>query len=247
MAFEIINRLKKEKGITNAELAKASGVTLSTIDKITSGINTNPKLDTLQAICRVLGCSLNDFDDPANKKSALSTKAQEIAIKFDALDSYGQKAVNCVLNVEYERCENEKRAEQIESISATLPMWKISDGEMITLPLLLQSRSAGHGDFADDETTDDIQIKLTNTTRQADYLITVDGDSMEPDFPDGCTVAVKLQEKIEVGQIGVFVSCDGSYIKRRGEKCLESINPKYPDIKPDEGTVCRGLVLGVVH
>lgn len=65
MSFEIINTLKKEKGITNAQLAEKAGITLSTIDKLTSGINTNPTLDTLIAICDVLGCTLNDF---SNKK-----------------------------------------------------------------------------------------------------------------------------------------------------------------------------------
>ena len=64
--------MKKEKGLTNAQLAKLSGVTLSTIDKITSGINKNPKLDTLLAICDVLGCSLNDFCE--QKKSPNTTK-----------------------------------------------------------------------------------------------------------------------------------------------------------------------------
>lgn len=63
LGFEIINELKKEKGLTNLQLAKLSGTTLSTIDKITAGINQNPKLDTLKAICKVLGCSLNDFED----------------------------------------------------------------------------------------------------------------------------------------------------------------------------------------
>ena len=73
MGFEIINKLKKEKGITNAQLAEMSGVTLSTLDKITAGINTNPKLDTLQGICRALGCSLDDFDDsPKNEKASTS-------------------------------------------------------------------------------------------------------------------------------------------------------------------------------
>lgn len=61
MGFEIINKLKKEQNLTNAQIADLSGVTLSTLDKITSGANKNPKLDTLQAICRVLGCTLNDF------------------------------------------------------------------------------------------------------------------------------------------------------------------------------------------
>ena len=36
MGFEIINKLKKEKGITNAQLANMSGITLSTLDKITA-------------------------------------------------------------------------------------------------------------------------------------------------------------------------------------------------------------------
>lgn len=67
MGFEIINTLKREKGLTNAQIAKMSGITLSTLDKITSGVNTNPKLDTLQAICKVLGCTLDDFADPSIK------------------------------------------------------------------------------------------------------------------------------------------------------------------------------------
>ncbi len=69
MGFDVINRLKKEQGLTNAMIAERAGITLSTLDKITSGKNTNPKLDTLQAICRVLGCRLDDFDDNPKKKS----------------------------------------------------------------------------------------------------------------------------------------------------------------------------------
>ena len=73
MGFEIINVLKKEKGLTNAQIAKMSGITLSTLDKITSGVNTNPKFDTLQAICKVLGCTLDDFaDSPAKTKKSPS-------------------------------------------------------------------------------------------------------------------------------------------------------------------------------
>lgn len=61
--FEVINSKKREMGMTNAQLAEKTGVTLSTLDKITSGANQNPKLSTLQAIARVLGCTLDDFDD----------------------------------------------------------------------------------------------------------------------------------------------------------------------------------------
>lgn len=79
MGFEIINKIKKERGLTNAQISSMSGVTLSTLDKITSGVNTNPKLDTLQAICRVLGCTLNDFmETPIQKEKAPSLSDEAI-------------------------------------------------------------------------------------------------------------------------------------------------------------------------
>lgn len=96
MGFEIINTIKKEKGLTNAQIANMSGITLSTLDKITSGINKNPKLDTLQAICRVLGCTLNDFVDTpqsAKKESPLySSEAEEQLITLHRkLNTEGQE------------------------------------------------------------------------------------------------------------------------------------------------------------
>lgn len=63
MNHEIINQKKKELGLNNAQIAERAGITLSTMDKITSGANQNPKLDTLFAIADVLGLTLDDFDD----------------------------------------------------------------------------------------------------------------------------------------------------------------------------------------
>ena len=72
MNFEVINSKKREMGMTNAQLAEKTGVTLSTLDKITSGANQNPKLSTLQAIARVLGCTLDDFDDVNTLEQVIS-------------------------------------------------------------------------------------------------------------------------------------------------------------------------------
>lgn len=112
MGFEIINILKKEKGLTNAQIANLSGVTLSTLDKITAGVNTNPKLDTLQAICGVLGCTLNDFMEspPRNKKApTLSDEAQKLARDYEILDSYGKRIVRMVVIEEKIRCEEQSK------------------------------------------------------------------------------------------------------------------------------------------
>lgn len=63
MGLEKITEYKKRLGITSEELSKRSGVPLGTINKILSGDTKDPKLGTLKAIARVLGCTLDDFDD----------------------------------------------------------------------------------------------------------------------------------------------------------------------------------------
>lgn len=68
MNFAFINRRKKELGLTNEDISQKTGITVSTLDKITAGKNGNPKLDTLQAIARALHCSLDNFDDEPKKK-----------------------------------------------------------------------------------------------------------------------------------------------------------------------------------
>jgi len=63
MGLEKIAEYKKKLGITTEELSIKSGVPVGTLNKILSGDTKDPKLGTLKAIARVLGLTLDDFDD----------------------------------------------------------------------------------------------------------------------------------------------------------------------------------------
>lgn len=63
MGLEKIAEYKKRLGITTEELSSKSGVPIGTLNKILSGDTKDPKLGTLKAISRVLGLTLDDFDD----------------------------------------------------------------------------------------------------------------------------------------------------------------------------------------
>jgi transcriptional regulator with XRE-family HTH domain len=67
LGLERINEYKKKLGMTTEELSEKSGVPIGTLNKILSGATKDPKLETLKAIARVLGLSLDDFDDSSRK------------------------------------------------------------------------------------------------------------------------------------------------------------------------------------
>lgn len=244
MGFEIINAIKKEKGLTNAQIAQMSGVTLSTLDKITSGANTNPKLDTLQAICTVLGCTLNDFVDshgiaetaPRNKKAPpYSSEAQKLAEDYDSLDGHGKKAVRAVADVEKARC-----AESIQ----TVPVREPDETIYYITSWFDPPMSAGTGQPAGNNRPESLRL-VKEPPRGTSYVAPISGNSMEPTYHDGDKLFIHACEEIDPGQIGVFYMDGQQWVKELGDGVLISHNPDYSPRLMTEDVRCQGLILGV--
>ena len=58
MIFENISRLCKENGISIAKLEKESGLGNATIRGWT---NSSPRVENLQAVAKILGCTVDDL------------------------------------------------------------------------------------------------------------------------------------------------------------------------------------------
>ena len=244
MGLEIINELKKEQGLTNAQIAAMSGVTQSTLDKITSGANTNPKLDTLQAICRVLGCTLNDFMDcsgPVKEASSgLSEEAQRIAKDYDRLSEHGKGAVRAVLRYESEASLStlEERPSPHKAAARTVcrPRAAHRRGGTVELPVYDQPAAAGLGNYLDEPDRHMERCPAAAVPPEADFGVIISGDSMEPKIHDGAIVFVQACLSIDPGQIGIFVLNGQSYCKKlvvdhaARQIRLVSLHPGYPDI-----------------
>lgn len=61
LSKEKLNTIKNSKNFTNAKISELTGIKLSTVEKIFSGTNKNPTLDTLKKIAKALDCSIDDF------------------------------------------------------------------------------------------------------------------------------------------------------------------------------------------
>lgn len=111
MGLEKINEYKKSKNLTNKDISEITGISISSLDKITSGNNTNPKLETVKMICGALGCKLSDLLDDDVQDSEFTLKEIDAINKYRSLDRYGKEAIISLLEIEFTRClEAEKPA-----------------------------------------------------------------------------------------------------------------------------------------
>ena len=97
MGLEKIEEYKRRLGMTTAALAEKSGIPKGTLDKILSGVTKDPKLETLKAIARVLGCTLDDFDDvPRIKTIAPSYEDVEQLIARNGKDFSTEQKIRLI-------------------------------------------------------------------------------------------------------------------------------------------------------
>ncbi len=78
------------------------------------------------------------------------------------------------------------------------------------------------------------------------FALRVLGDSMEPEFKDGCIIIIDPAANVESGKY-VIAEVDGGYIFRQfiqeGENfLLQPINPGYKPITIESPSVVRGVI-----
>jgi transcriptional regulator with XRE-family HTH domain len=56
-----LRQLRKAKGLSQMALARESGLSLSIITQLEQGLTADPKLSTLKALAKALGCKIDDL------------------------------------------------------------------------------------------------------------------------------------------------------------------------------------------
>lgn len=231
------NRLKQareNKGYNQKQFAERLGVTPTRLNYWEKD-KREPDVAIIKQIAQILDVS-SDWLIGNNLISVditLSSDEKQHIKKYRSLDHYGRKAVDSLLDIELERC----------SAVVELP-------RLITLPMADLPASAGAGQWLDENGHfEDIDVIDTPQARTANIIIKVSGDSMEPLYHDGDALLVKRQDRMEQGEIGVFIIDGCGYIKKLGHNELISVNPEYDNITltSDNAAVCFGKVVGLAQ
>ncbi len=250
-----LKALREEQGLSMMEIAKQLNMPYTTYVNYEKGTR-EPNSEMLIKFSKFFNVTIDYLIGNSEQKNkifdgncderletniddeAKFTSEEKIHIKkYRTLDEHGKKAVDCILNVEYERVE-----------ATRTPVIPISN--IITLSEFEQPVSAGKGVYlGDGSQTITREVPNTEETRKADFILRVSGDSMEPDYSDGDRLLVKRQHDVEIGETGIFILNNEGFVKRREVDRLVSLNPVYEDILfHDEDSVeCKGKVIGKIQ
>lgn len=198
-----------------------------------------------KAVAKLVELALNDMEETGilRKASPYSKEAANIAYSYDnELDRWGKQAVRELVETEVQRCKDETRF-----LAEATP-----EEEPKTIPFYTNPAAAGYASPVFGEDYEEYKLKPEDP-QGATFAIRLQGDSMEPDFPDGSMVFCN-RDPLADGDIGVF-NVDGASVCKQYHKdpagCvyLFSLNRDRADadvfLPPSSGRglVCQGRVM----
>ena len=228
-----IRRYREQLGMEQKELARRLGIPASAVSNWETGF-AKPNIDILVPVCHVLGITLYDMfglEDPLMKYSA---REEALVAKYHDLSDGHKYAVDRL----------------VESLGTA----EVMDNtiELTKLTYFSRQLAAGIGDptdFCDDG--EPIYLHSSPLVDTADYVFTVNGDSMEPEYHNDDMVLVQSFPdcgEIQPGEVGAFIIGNEAYIKEYRKDGLHSFNAAYKTMKfTDEDKVFFiGKVVGTL-
>ena len=225
-----IKTFRKSASFTQDELAKRLNTTKQTISRYEKG-ERKANQDMLFKLCDIFDVSIDDFFPAVSKNAVESTNSlpyasdlltQQITDKVVQLTTQNKKIV---LRTSEELLESQKNEEEtkITEVSEVIQLYSYDYYD--------HPASAGTGQYLNDVRVERIELPVDI---DADFVIPIKGDSMEPDYHDGDLVFIQTSVDLNNGVIGVFNYNGDAYIKQlvidKEQAYLHSLNPAYKDM-----------------
>ena len=223
---ENITHFRKQRGITQKELAKEVGITASTMTDYMK-LRSAPSFGVIQKLADYFGVKKSDIDTTFKEEyssipDSPDSLAQQIMDKVVQLTPPNQKIVLRTSEKLLESQEN-KEETKINEVSEVVQLYSYDYYD--------HPASAGTGQYLNDVRVEQIELPVDV---DADFVIPIKGDSMEPDYHDGDLVFIQTSVDLTDGVIGVFSYNGDGYIKQlvidKEQAYLHSLNPAYKDM-----------------
>lgn len=233
--IDIIVLEKDRQNLSLSELARRVGLAKSAMSRYLNKTRQFP-LNRAQDFANVLGISVEYLLGVENSSPSTST-VEKITLIADQLTPPRQAKVLTYL--EKQLLEQNEEETKINEVSEVIQLYSYNYYD--------HPASAGTGQYLNDVRVEQIELPIDV---DADFVIPIKGDSMEPDYHDGDLVFIQTSVDLNNGVIGVFNYNGEAYIKQlvidTEQAYLHSLNPKYKDmpITPETDFRIIGEVVG---
>ncbi|WP_423253066.1 helix-turn-helix domain-containing protein [Melissococcus plutonius] len=213
-----LSYLMDQKDISDEKLASLINVNRTTVSRWRSG-DRSPKMEKLSEIAQVFNVDPRIFVG--------ESPAKDIIIIYDQLETSRQNKV-------YNYAEQQLTEQKQEQQSNIIPFDNSSNDDQLTSFNWCGYVSAGTGEFLDgNERKSIIQLPKSDIPQNADFALTVNGDSMKPVFKNHEMIFVERTTNLPSGSIGIVIVDGEAFIKKIyiNDDCmtLVSLNPEYED------------------
>ena len=209
---ENIKQYRLQNGWTQQELGAKIGISKNAIGNYEKGFR-SPKKDTMFDLANAFNISIDDLFPPIQNDS--SSNVSQIQSIYDELNPPRQVKVLNYAKMQLNEQENE--------VSEAIQLYSYDYYD--------HPASAGTGQYLNDVRVERIELPVDI---DADFVIPIKGDSMEPDYHDGDLVFIQTSVDLNDGVIGVFNYDGDAYIKQlvidKEQAYLHSLNPAYKDM-----------------
>lgn len=241
---DILMGLIKTKYRSLRNFSIESGIANSTLNSmLTKGIG-GTSVDTVMRVCSLLGCDIYSLSDSSDNATC---EDRSFFSDYLKLSDSSKELVRMVAahQLSNETKELQKETETNDTNVVSFPT--LNTLSLRTMRVYTNSASAGFGEYLEDSDYEDVEVS-SDVPYNADFGITIHGDSMMPRINDGDVVWVREQQTLETNEIGVFVLNGDALCKKlvsvSGRFFLRSLNEKYRDIPIDEDDTLK--VIGKV-
>lgn len=216
---ENIKRYRLQNGWTQQELGAKIGISKNAIGNYEKGFR-SPKKDTMFDLANAFNISIDDLFPPIQNSSSSNTS--QIQSIYDKLTPPRQNKVLTYAEKQLKEQRNEGETRENE-VSEAIQLYSYDYYD--------HPASAGTGQYLNDVRVERIELPVDI---DADFVIPIKGDSMEPDYNDGDLVFIQTSVDLNDGVIGVFNYNGDAYIKQlvidEDQAYLHSLNPAYKDM-----------------
>lgn len=209
--MNILKEKRLEKNMTLEQVGNLIGVGKSTVRKWENGMIENMGRDKIILLSRALNISPLDI----------------LEMNIDD----GKEDIKDI----YLRLNEENQAIVYDFAKSKLDEQNTISDNVVPFPTTLNLDavvSAGTGEWQDDNFKEEIEYDGTVPTH--DYVVRVNGDSMQPLFEDNQILFIKKTHEVRDGQIIVCMLNNETYVKKIMGNRLVSLNKKYDDIQINE-------------